>query len=201
MPSGRERQYLSDTLPEQREWCSADILIGGNYYEEIVSDKKTPIGDSGLYLRSSKLGEILTGAQEPKELPVGCAYYPREPEYPIGYFSCSHATKTELTKEIQGKAQPIGSRWNMGTEYESMNGHWKRAVRRTPKEGFRQEFPSPRKGENRKAPKLKEKRIMDVIPSSGLDTVCGARKKKGREKTSFQEEETTWTMERKKEEK
>ncbi len=142
-------------------------------YEEIVLDKKTPIGDSGLYLRSSKLGEILTGAQEPKVLPVGSAYYeqvkPRsfatciEEGYAArfeshGYFCCSYATETEPTKEIQGKVQPIGSQWNTGTESESMDGHWKKAVRRTPKDGFRQKFPSPRKGENLKAPKLNEKR-------------------------------------------
>ncbi len=120
---------------------------------------------------------------------------PREPENPIGYFSCSHTTKMEFTKEsqrihpqskgIQRKVQPIGSQLTAGTETESMVGHWNKAVRRTPKDGFRQKFPSPRKGENLKPPKLNKKRILDVIPSSGLDTVCGARKKKGREKTSF----------------
>ncbi len=32
---------------------------------------------------------------------------------------------------------------------------------------------------------MDEKRILDVIPSSGLDTVCSARKKIGRKKTSY----------------
>ncbi len=196
-----EGKYLSDTLPVQREWCTADILIGGNYYEEIVLDKKTPIGDSGLYLRSSKLGEILTGAQEPKVLPVGSAYYP-PPEKPQtfasmieegyaarfeshGYFSCSHVMETEFTKEIQGKVKPIGSQFTTGTETESKSGHWRKAVRWTPKGRFRQKSPSPRKEEKMKTPKPNEKRILEVIPSSGLDMACGARKKKGREKTSF----------------
>ncbi len=194
----REKE-LSDALPVQREWCSADILIGGNYYEEIVLDKKTPIGDSGLFLRSSKLGEILTGAQEPKQLPMGSAYYlPVKPRSfaalieegeaarieSFGYFNCSHVIETEFT-EIQRKLKPIGSQWITGTKSESKDGHWNKAVRRTPKGRFRQKSPSPRKGENRKKPKPNDKRILEVIPSSGLDTVCGAQKKKGREKTSF----------------
>ncbi len=36
-----------------------------------------------------------------------------------------------------------------------------------------------------KPPKMNGKRILDVIPSNGLDTVCGAQKKKGGKKTSF----------------
>ncbi len=112
---------MSDALPVRRERCSADVLIGGDYYEEIVSDKKTPIGNSGLYLRSSKLGQILTGATVPKGTLTDAYNFPRIYENPVGCFSVSRATKTELTKQIHGKRpltkdlprklMSIGSQW------------------------------------------------------------------------------------------
>ncbi len=47
-----DRNTLADTIPDKKEWVSAELLI---YYEGIVLDAKIPIGDSGLFLRNSKL--------------------------------------------------------------------------------------------------------------------------------------------------
>ncbi len=59
---------LADTIPESKEWVTAELLIGGDYYERIVLDGKKPIGNSGLFLINSELGAILTGATESEGL-------------------------------------------------------------------------------------------------------------------------------------
>ncbi len=56
------KNTLTDWIPESKEWASAELLIGGDYYEDIVLNGRNPIGDSGLFLRNSKLGALLTGA-------------------------------------------------------------------------------------------------------------------------------------------
>ncbi|MCP3668660.1 MAG: hypothetical protein GY696_40295, partial [Gammaproteobacteria bacterium] len=76
-----DEKELADTVPEDKEWVTAELLIGGDYYEQIVQDGKTPIGDSGLFLRSSKLGAILTGATDSEGV--------REKEVG-GYFCVAH---------------------------------------------------------------------------------------------------------------
>ena len=55
------RKYeLTDTLPSSCEKCDIDLLIGNDYYADIVSTKRITLKD-GLYLLGSKLGWILSG--------------------------------------------------------------------------------------------------------------------------------------------
>ncbi len=97
-PKGKKT--LADTMPESKEWVTAELLIGGDYYEKIVLAGKKPIGKSGLFLRNSKLGKILTGATESSA--------PRDKEAG-GYFSLSDSRQhieysldvaTYVTQEI-----------------------------------------------------------------------------------------------------
>ncbi len=53
---------LADWIPESKEWASAELLIGGDYYVNIALDGRNPIGESGSFLRNSKLGAIVTWA-------------------------------------------------------------------------------------------------------------------------------------------
>ncbi len=79
---------------------TAELLIGGDYYEQMVQDGKTPIGDSGLFLRSSKLGTILTGATDsgsPREKEVGGYFCIAQRKEHIEY---SVNVATYVTQEI-----------------------------------------------------------------------------------------------------
>ncbi len=49
------KNTLADTIPDSKEWVTAELLIGGDYYERIVLDRKKSIGNFGLFLRSSNL--------------------------------------------------------------------------------------------------------------------------------------------------
>ncbi|MCP3668542.1 MAG: hypothetical protein GY696_39685, partial [Gammaproteobacteria bacterium] len=104
---------MADSIPDSKEWATAELLIGGDYYEDIVLEGKKPIGDSGLFLRSSKLGTLLSGATMAKD--------PEEPktQKAMGYYSfsysVSHESKTQgmsqLARNLPRKVQPIGSQW------------------------------------------------------------------------------------------
>ena len=55
------KQYkLADTIPVKKESCNIDLLIGNDYYVDIVSTKRIMLSD-GLYLFGSKFGWILSG--------------------------------------------------------------------------------------------------------------------------------------------
>ena len=55
------KQYeLADTLPVKAENCNIDLLIGNDYFADIVSMKRILLSD-GLYLLGSKFGWILSG--------------------------------------------------------------------------------------------------------------------------------------------
>ena len=55
------KQYeLADTIPVKKESCNIDLLIGNDYYVDIVSAKRIMLSD-GLYLFGSKFGWILSG--------------------------------------------------------------------------------------------------------------------------------------------
>ena len=51
---------LADTIPKETESSTAELLIGNDYYLDIILSQKTEI-QPGLYLLGSKLGWILTG--------------------------------------------------------------------------------------------------------------------------------------------
>ena len=55
-----KRYELADTLPTKVEQGCIDLLIGNDYYSDIVSTKRISLSD-GLYLLSSKFGWILSG--------------------------------------------------------------------------------------------------------------------------------------------
>jgi hypothetical protein len=51
---------MADTIPNEREITTVEILIGNDYYLDIVMPQRIEV-HPGLYLLSSKLGWILTG--------------------------------------------------------------------------------------------------------------------------------------------
>ena len=51
---------LADTLPCQRESSTIDILVGNDYYLDLILSKKVEV-QPGLYLLESKLGWLLSG--------------------------------------------------------------------------------------------------------------------------------------------
>ena len=57
------RYELADSVPIATENTHIDLLIGNDYYAEIVSLQKVCVGD-GLYLLQSKLGWILSGRKD-----------------------------------------------------------------------------------------------------------------------------------------
>ncbi|XP_053406426.1 uncharacterized protein LOC128559229 [Mercenaria mercenaria] len=57
---------LADTIPTQNETIKIDLLIGNDFYLEIIRSEKIEV-QPGLYLLSSCLGWILTGRTQPKE--------------------------------------------------------------------------------------------------------------------------------------
>ncbi|XP_060579216.1 uncharacterized protein LOC132736151 [Ruditapes philippinarum] len=56
----KKNLYLADKIPEKDESDKIDLLIGSDYYLDIVIGHKIEV-QKGLYLLSSKLGWILTG--------------------------------------------------------------------------------------------------------------------------------------------
>ena len=62
---------LADVLPAQKDFCPIDLLIGGDYLEQILLAGRYPISSSGLYLRNSKLGYIISGACNSKVRETG----------------------------------------------------------------------------------------------------------------------------------
>jgi hypothetical protein len=52
--------HLADTIPTEKEVHSLDLLVGNDFYLDIVNSEKIQVC-SGLYLLSSKLGWILSG--------------------------------------------------------------------------------------------------------------------------------------------
>ena len=55
------KQYeLVDAIPVKKENCNIDLLVGNDYYADIVSTKRIMLSD-GLYLFGSKFGWILSG--------------------------------------------------------------------------------------------------------------------------------------------
>ena len=56
----QKRFKLADTLPEKTESSAIGILIGSDYYNEVMSTERVEI-DDGLYLIKSKFGWILSG--------------------------------------------------------------------------------------------------------------------------------------------
>ena len=55
-----QKHELADILPSSCEKCDIDLLIGNNYYADIVLMKRITRKD-GLYLLGSKLRWILSG--------------------------------------------------------------------------------------------------------------------------------------------
>ena len=51
---------LADELPKEDKTVKLDVLIGNDYYDDIVKSDKLKIG-KGLYLISSSLGWIFSG--------------------------------------------------------------------------------------------------------------------------------------------
>ena len=52
--------FLADDLPKERETSSVELLIGNDYYLDIILPQKVTV-QPGLYLLGSKLGWILSG--------------------------------------------------------------------------------------------------------------------------------------------
>ena len=73
------KQYeLVDTIPVKKESWNIDLLVGNDYYADIVSAKRIMLSD-GLYLLRSKFGWILSGRTKneytaPKRVPWRCLH-------------------------------------------------------------------------------------------------------------------------------
>ena len=61
-----KRLRLADTLPQQTESSTIGILIGSDYYHEVMSSKKVEVQE-GLYLIKSKFGCIIPGKTKTNE--------------------------------------------------------------------------------------------------------------------------------------
>ena len=57
---------MADTIPRESEYSTIELLIGNDYYLDIVLPQRIEI-QPGLYLLSSKLGWILTGRTNESE--------------------------------------------------------------------------------------------------------------------------------------
>ena len=51
---------MADTIPSETESAAVELLVGNDYYRDIILSQKTEV-QAGLYLLVSKLGWILTG--------------------------------------------------------------------------------------------------------------------------------------------
>lgn len=58
---------LADTFPNENEHTSIELLIGNDYYLDLILPQRIEI-QSGLYLLGSKLGWILTGRTQDKDI-------------------------------------------------------------------------------------------------------------------------------------
>jgi len=62
-----QRKYrFADTLPTVTESCTIGVLIGQDYYDEIMSSEKTRIQD-GLFVQKSKFGWMISGRAKNSE--------------------------------------------------------------------------------------------------------------------------------------
>ena len=64
---------LADTIPVKKGNCNSDLLVGNNYYGDIVLTKSVMLWD-GLYLFGSKFGWILSGSAENEYTALDDAY-------------------------------------------------------------------------------------------------------------------------------
>ena len=62
----QKRFKLADTLPEQAESTTIGILIGNDYYNEVMSPERVNVQE-GLYLVKSKFGWIISGKTKTNE--------------------------------------------------------------------------------------------------------------------------------------
>ena len=62
----QKRFRLTDTLPQQTESSTIGVLIGSDYYHEMMSSEKVEVQE-GLYLIKSKFGWIISGKTKTNE--------------------------------------------------------------------------------------------------------------------------------------
>ena len=54
--------HLADTIPHEKESDTVKVLIGSDYYLDVIPPDRLKV-QSGLYMLNSRLGWILTGRQ------------------------------------------------------------------------------------------------------------------------------------------
>ena len=70
----RQHLQLADTCSVTGDSATIDILIGNDYYLDIVTKESLRVGSTSLYLLSSKLGWILSGrTSSPDSAAATCA--------------------------------------------------------------------------------------------------------------------------------
>lgn len=84
---------LADTLPNEREDATIDLLIGNDYYLDLILPQKVQI-QPGLYMLGSKLGWILTGRtseliEDKEEHSLSVLTYGTEIERETNVFTCA----------------------------------------------------------------------------------------------------------------
>ena len=62
----QKRFRLTDTLPQQTESSTIGVLIGSDYYHEVMSSERVEVQE-GLYLIKSKFGGIISGKTKTNE--------------------------------------------------------------------------------------------------------------------------------------
>ena len=62
----QKRFRLADTLPQQTESSTIGVLIGSDYYHEVMSSERVEVQE-GLYLIKSKFGWIISGKTKTNE--------------------------------------------------------------------------------------------------------------------------------------
>ena len=72
-------------------WLNIDVLVGMTHYEQIVTGANQALGDSGLFVRDSKLGKLISGCIE---VPEGQSI-----AAPVSLVSVSH--KVALPSSLQ----------------------------------------------------------------------------------------------------
>ena len=60
---------LADTLPKHTESSSIGILIGNDYYNDIMSTERVKIHE-GLYIIKSKFGSMIKGRKQKRKCDV-----------------------------------------------------------------------------------------------------------------------------------
>ena len=66
----QRRFKLADTLPKQTETSTIGLLIGSDYYNELISPERVEI-QKGLYAIKSKFGWIISGKTKTEGPGVG----------------------------------------------------------------------------------------------------------------------------------